>query len=1006
MGVSSPEDTGVFTRTHPGKSSSQRGGRGVVRAARAGADRDAWIREALLELAMEPGAERFGVWLDPPAGDETISARTVAFRGEVRERGDGNGPGKWSSLSVELPLPLDLLSAGRTAELILPGKFQDPLLGPTLGMRHVLWVPVFGQNLLRGLILVAAQDAASPLPRVLAEEVAAELSLVLEWEEQNRLAWARKADLELTSRVHASLDGNADPDRIFAELVETCTRRDPPEGVGAVFALIGERRTGLAVAAPSSARAEERLRIRALSGDRAWAHSVEQGPLEMFWRQAIETGQVTGAEASALPLARNIARIVAIPLSYEGATHGVLLAGLPQGRTSLEGLERLEHRALLATQVIKQKERWSERARAEQWRMALLESSEYPVALLDRGGFLQGMSQGARKILMPEAASSAMPSAMPPAVPNDRKEVRFVELFRPREWERVNRWLQPAAGSHAMDAAAGILKAQLKDGTSVECRQLDLSGPDFLAVDVERTGAAPDERRKEDVEAELRQTVAWMTEGVALFDEAGGLRVANEQFYRMLGLAREEAAGLRTLEDLLSAVSPHAADPQEFARRWRALGELREEESQEELQMKWPVPQAVERCARAILGEGGRLLGRVEVYRETSARRLFQSRMVQTEKLVSLGQRVSGIVHELSNPLTTILGYAQRLQQREAGRAGSANREVPGILAEAERAAGILRQLLQLSGEAHHVREPVSLNDLVDRTADLLRATLSESAIHLMVEKGSSVPGVAGDFGQLQQVLLNLLQNAQQAITQSGRGGLIGVRTGGTAAGRARLEVWDDGPGVPGAIQARIFDPFFTTKPSGVGTGLGLAIVLGFVRQHGGTVNLLSPPKGGTRFVVELPAAKAAAAARVADSPVPRLTPAAGPGENGIPREHRAPRVLVVEDEPTVGGLIADVLRDEGMRVDVLRDGESALDRAEQEEYDLVICDLKMPGMDGQKFFQSLGKRRNPLQGHVLFVTGDAVAPRTQEFLERHRLPYVAKPFRVEELSRAVRGML
>jgi CheY-like chemotaxis protein len=267
------------------------------------------------------------------------------------------------------------------------------------------------------------------------------------------------------------------------------------------------------------------------------------------------------------------------------------------------------------------------------------------------------------------------------------------------------------------------------------------------------------------------------------------------------------------------------------------------------------------------------------------------------------------------------------------------------------------------------------------------------------------VPDVEGDFGQLQQMLLNLLQNAQQAITHSGQGGLIGVRTGNAGAGRARLEVWDDGPGIPGAIQARIFDPFFTTKPPGVGTGLGLAIVLGFARQHGGTVNVLSPPKGGTRFVVELPAARKPREKPVEVSTVLRLPPPAVGGSLGS-GEHRAPRVLVVEDEPTVGGLIADVLRDEGMRVDVLRDGESALDRAEREEYDLVICDLKMPGMDGQKFFQSLGKRRNPLQGHVLFVTGDVVAPRTQEFLERHRLPYVAKPFRVEELSRAVRGML
>jgi len=989
----------MFARNRQSKLPPQRAARGVVRAARGGAGRDVWIRESLLELQMEPGAERVGVWLDQPAGEESSAGRTVVFRGEARERGDGNGSGKWTNLSVELPLPLDLLSTGKIAEWTLRGGPNEPFLGPTLGMRHGLWVPVFGQNLLRGLLLVAAQDADSPLPRVLAEEVAAELALALEWEEQNRLAQERKADLELTSRVHTLLAGNAEPDKILRELAESSTKRDAPEGVGAVFALFGERKTGLAVAPPPGARAEARLRIRALSGDPAWGHSVEQGPLEMFWRQALETGEVTGAEAGGLPLARDIARIVAIPLSWEGAARGVLLAGLPRGRTSQESLERLEQRALLATQVLQQKTHSSERARAESWRQALLESSEQPVVLLDRNGFLKGLSRGARKIL---------PEGVPPAAAGlEKQELRFVELFRPREWERVNRWLQPGAGDSSPDAGTGILKAQRKDGIGVECRRLDLSSEEFLALGVELAAAGPGERRKEDVEAELRQTVAWMTEGVVVFDETGGIRAANENFYRMMGLTREEADALRTMEDLLGKVSPHAADPRDFARRWRALGELREEESQEELAMNWPVPQTIERCARAIVGEGGRRLGRVEVYRETSVRRLFQSRMVQAEKLVSLGQRVSGIVHELSNPLTTILGYTQRLLQCETGSAGSVNREVRGILAEAERAAGILRQLLQLSGEGRSVRAPVSLNELVDRTADLMRSTLSGSAIHLMVEKGVSVPEVEGDFGQLQQVLLNLLQNAQQAITQSGKGGQIGVRTtGSTTAGRARLEVWDDGPGIPGAIQARIFDPFFTTKPAGVGTGLGLAIVLGFVRQHGGTVHALSPPKGGTRFLVELPAARIAKEEPAGIASVLRLAPAAGPGENGMPPERRAPRVLVVEDEPTVGGLIADVLRDEGMRVDVLRDGETALDRVEHEEYDLVICDLKMPGMDGQKFFQSLGMRRNPLQGHVLFVTGDVVAPRTQEFLERHRLPYVAKPFRVEELSRAVRGML
>jgi signal transduction histidine kinase len=988
----------MFTRNHANKSPAQRLARGVVRAARAGASRDVWIREALLELQMEPGAERFGVWLDPPAGEAWSSGGAVVFLGEVRGQDEASGSGKWTTLSLEIPLPLELLSVGKAAEWSVRGDSSEPFLGPTLGMRHGVWIPVFGQNLLRGLILLAAQDADKPLPRVLAEEVAAELALALEWEEQKRLARERKADLELTARVHRLLAENADPEDTLVELARTCTSREAPGGVGAIFALIGERKTGLAAAAPSGARAEERLRIRALSGDPAWRHSVEQGPLEMFWRQVVDTGQVMGAEAGALPLARDIARIVGIPLVFEGATRGVLLAGLPRARTSLESLERLEHRALLAAQVLQQQARWSERARAETWRMALLESSDQPVVLLDQHGFLKGTSRGARKILPADALAADGRS--------ERQDLRFAELFPPREWERVNRWLQSGEGIFPPGASVSTLTVQRTDGTAVECRWLELSSPGFLAVGVECAAAEPGQRRIEDVEAELRQTVDWMTEGVAVFDEAGGIRAANEHFYRMMGISRDEMPGLHTLEDLLGKISPYAADPQDFARRWRALAELQEEERQEELAMSWPVPQTIERCARVIVGEGGRRLGRVEVYRETSARRLFQSRMVQTEKLVSLGQRVSGIVHELSNPLTTILGYAQRLLQREAALAVSVNREARGILAEAERAAGILRQLLQLSGEGRGARAAGSVNELVDRTVALMRSTLSGSAIHLMVEKGASVPEVQGDFGQLQQALLNLLQNAQQAITQSGKGGLIGVRTGSTSGGRAYLEVWDDGPGIPGSIQARIFDPFFTTKPPGVGTGLGLAIVLGFVRQHGGTVHVLSPPKGGTRFVVELPAAPTVKQESVEVTTVLRLAPAAGPGAIALPREQRAPRVLVVEDEPTVGGLIADVLRDEGMRVDVLRDGESALDRAEHEEYDLVICDLKMPGMDGQKFFQSLGMRRNPLQGHVLFVTGDVVAPRTQEFLERHRLPYVAKPFRVEELSRAVRGML
>jgi two-component system NtrC family sensor kinase len=231
------------------------------------------------------------------------------------------------------------------------------------------------------------------------------------------------------------------------------------------------------------------------------------------------------------------------------------------------------------------------------------------------------------------------------------------------------------------------------------------------------------------------------------------------------------------------------------------------------------------------------------------------------------------------------------------------------------------------------------------------------------------------------------------------------------------LEVMDDGPGIPQTIQARIFDPFFTTKPAGVGTGLGLAVVLGVVREHGGQVRVASPSEGGTVFTVELPVA---AESSVEPAPgldedhsvqisrgsfVPRNRARLLP-PRALRSNHRGARVLVVEDEPTVARLIADVLEDEGLHVDVLLDGREALERAGREQFDLVICDMKMPGLDGQHFFKSLARARNPLQERFLFVTGDVIAQQTQEFLERNSLPHVAKPFRVEELTERVFSLL
>jgi two-component system NtrC family sensor kinase len=337
------------------------------------------------------------------------------------------------------------------------------------------------------------------------------------------------------------------------------------------------------------------------------------------------------------------------------------------------------------------------------------------------------------------------------------------------------------------------------------------------------------------------------------------------------------------------------------------------------------------------------------------------------------------------------------------------------IYQEAERAGTILRQLLLNARETLPERRPVSLNQIVQRVVDLHRFSLAAEKIRVEIDLAAALPFVQGDPGHLQQVLMNLVGNARQALEQQEEGGTIRLRTKRISERRVLLEVADNGSGIPPAILARIFDPFFTTKPAGVGTGLGLAIVLSVVREHGGQVHVLSPPQGGAVFQIELPVAAETAQDEVVGSPLPAWKKLLPEAAEAAGRENRfAPafetgkgaRVLVVEDEPTVARLIADVLEDEGMHVEVLLDGREALDCAARQSFDLVICDMKMPGLDGQHFYTSLERSGNPLRERFLFVTGDTIAAQTREFLERNHLPHVAKPFRVEELTEKVHGVL
>lgn len=482
--------------------------------------------------------------------------------------------------------------------------------------------------------------------------------------------------------------------------------------------------------------------------------------------------------------------------------------------------------------------------------------------------------------------------------------------------------------------------------------------------------------------------------GILVSGQGGDLWAVNDRFAQIVGVEPERLRELSNLEQVVERVSPHFAHSDSVAARWRQR--FRSGEAfWDELELAKPEKKIVERHGRPVLDRYKQPLGWLELHRDITSRRQIESRLFHSERLAALGQMVAGVAHELNNALTSIFGYAQLVQKRT--RDFEWESEARHILEEGERARRIARNLLLFARGSKSERGPVNLNEIVVRTLEIRAYELRLENIGVELALNQELPDALADGAQIQQALLNLLVNAEQAIRQAKESGHIWIRTRRVSADRIALEVADDGPGIPPEVVLRIFDPFFTTKPAGVGTGLGLSILYGIVHQHGGEVSVENRPGGGAVFTVELPSATSPAAGEekpyvihaTAETPVGREKP-------------RGSRILVVEDEPTVAELIADVLGEEGHVVDTVLDSREGLGVARARAYDLIICDLRMPHLDGRAFYRQLAQEENPMQHRLIFVTGDTLTPRTVDFLQKCGLPYLAKPFLVEELKEIV----
>jgi CheY-like chemotaxis protein len=267
--------------------------------------------------------------------------------------------------------------------------------------------------------------------------------------------------------------------------------------------------------------------------------------------------------------------------------------------------------------------------------------------------------------------------------------------------------------------------------------------------------------------------------------------------------------------------------------------------------------------------------------------------------------------------------------------------------------------------------------------------------IEVVTALASGLPPVFADVHQIQQVLLNLVINAEQAmLAANGRGSLV-IRTWHDGEHEAViLQVSDDGPGISAEVKGKIFDPFFTTKETGKGTGLGLTVAYAIVQEHGGSIRVDPSPDGGASFTVELPV-----------STMESLPKSRRPFRTNDELA-RSASVLLVEDERALALAVCEALSDAGLDVDHAGDGEEALARVRQNTYDLVICDLKMPRVDGMALYRAIAAASPVLARRVIFVTGDVAGAEAERFLEESGCRWLAKPFRLGDLLRSVREAL
>ncbi|MEO8040490.1 MAG: ATP-binding protein, partial [Betaproteobacteria bacterium] len=374
--------------------------------------------------------------------------------------------------------------------------------------------------------------------------------------------------------------------------------------------------------------------------------------------------------------------------------------------------------------------------------------------------------------------------------------------------------------------------------------------------------------------------------------------------------------------------------------------------------------------------------------KKSSAEQLARQResLYQREKLAALGSLLAGVAHELNNPLSVVVARAVLLEEQGDPATQAAALK---IRTAAERCARIVRTFLAMARQQQPARGPVAMNEVVAAALDIAAYAVRTSSIEVELNLAEDLPLILADADQLEQVLLNLVINAQQSLQDQPPPRRIRLTSRFDPVTRTlRISVADNGPGIPPGLRARVFEPYFTTKPTGVGTGVGLAVSLGIAEAHGGTLSVECPSEGGAVFTIALPVEMAGTGGAATE-----------PAANGSADRHS---ILVVDDEAEIRDALAEILTGARHRVVSVGSGREALERMAAERFDVILTDIRMPDLDGRELYREIERCWPDQAPRIVFVTGDTLASTLRQFVVDSGRPVLEKPFLPADVRRLV----